>query len=72
MIYTVHIDGNAQKNFSTREAAIKYATSEIYCNQSTLIDIRDKLDDGRMAQWAYGFRTAAIWANFTLYTLGKY
>jgi len=63
MTYTVHIDGNAQKNFSTREAAMQYATSKIYASPSTLIAVRDKLDDGVMAQWTYEFRTAAIWAN---------
>ena len=63
MVYTVHIDGNAERNFSSMQNAIQYATGMVYASRKTLIGIRDALDDGKMAQWCYGFRTAAIWVN---------
>ena len=63
MIYTVHVDGNAQRNFSDMQNAIKYATGMVYASPRTLIEIRDALDDGITAQWCYGFRAAAIWAS---------
>lgn len=63
MVYTVHVDGNAQRNFSNMQEAIKYATSMVYASPKALIGIRDALDDKTTAQWCYGFRAAAIWAN---------
>lgn len=63
MVYTVHVDGNAQRNFSDMQDAIKYATAKVYASPKTLIQIRDALDDRITAQWCYGFRTAAIWGN---------
>lgn len=63
MVYTVYIDGNAPRVFDKMQDAIKYGTSMVYASNKTLIYIRDALDDKTMAQWAYGFRNASIWAS---------
>jgi hypothetical protein len=63
MVYTVYVDGNAPRVFDKMQDAIKYGTSMVYASNKTRIYIRDALDDKTMAQWAYGFRNASIWAS---------
>ena len=57
----VHIQGNSEKTFPSIHEALTFARLQVYATQATIIRAFDALQDGKLAQWNYGFSSVAIY-----------
>ena len=57
----VHIQGNSEKTFASISEALFFARLQVYATQATIIRAFDALQDGKLAQWDYGFTSVAIY-----------
>jgi len=57
----VLVQGNAEKTFSTIGEALSFARNQVYASQATFIRAFDALQDGKIAQWNYGFTSVAVY-----------
>jgi hypothetical protein len=57
----VHIQGNSEKTFPSIHEALTFARLQVYATQATIIRAFDALQDGKLAQWNYGFSSVSIY-----------
>jgi hypothetical protein len=58
--FIVSIQGNSEKTFDSINSALNYARLEVYASNATIIQAFDTLQDGKLAQWCYGFKSLSI------------
>ena len=56
----VSIQGNSEKTFDNINSALTYARGEVYASHATIIRAFDDLQDGKLTQWCYGFKSLSI------------
>ena len=57
----VLVQGNAEKTFDSINGALSFARLQVYATQATIIRAFDALQDGKLAQWDYGFSSVSVY-----------